>query len=195
MRKSEIIRKTTETDITLTLLLDGTGKAEISTGSGFFDHMLTLFTRYSRFNLSVSCIGDTVVDYHHSVEDVGIALGSAFKKAIGDKRGIVRFSDIMLPMDEALILCAADISGRAYCHFDLPVSSEKIGEYDTELTEEFFRAFANNANITLHIKKLHGTNSHHITEAAFKAFGTVLRNACKVDKDFSQEIPSTKGVL
>ena len=195
MRKSEVTRKTNETNITLSLSIDGTGQAEINTGSGFFDHMLTLFTRYSRFDLSVSCIGDTAVDYHHSIEDIGIALGTAFKDAVGDKMGISRFSDVMLPMDESLILCAVDISGRAYCHFDLPVSSEKIGEYDTELTEEFFRAFLNNAGVTLHIKKLHGTNSHHITEAAFKAFGMVMRKACKIDNDFSREIPSTKGIL
>lgn len=195
MRKSEITRKTNETSISLSLILEGVGKADISTGSGFFDHMLTLFANHSRFDLTVNCSGDINVDYHHSIEDIGIALGQAFSEALGDKRGIKRYGDILLPMDEALVLCAADLSGRPYCLFDLTVPSQKIGEYDTELTEEFFRALTNNAGITLHIKKLGGTNSHHITEAAFKAFGKVMREAVAVDNDFSREIPSTKGIL
>lgn len=195
MRTSKINRKTNETNITLSLSLDGNGKADIFTGSGFFDHMLILFTSHGKFDLSVNCSGDTYVDYHHSIEDTGITLGCAFREALDDRRGISRFGNIILPMDEALVLCAADISGRGSCHFDLNVPSQKIGEYDTELTEEFFRAFANNAGITLHIKKLSGINSHHITEAAFKAFGMVMREACTVDREFSREIPSTKGVL
>lgn len=195
MRKSEITRKTNETDISLSLIVEGSGKADISTGSGFFDHMLALFANHGRFDLTVKCSGDNNVDYHHSVEDTGIALGQAFSQALGDRRGIKRYGNILLPMDEALVLCAADMSGRPYCHFDLTVPSQKIGEYDIELTQEFFRAFTNNAGITLHIKKLGGTNSHHITEAAFKAFGRVMREAAAVDNDFSREIPSTKGVL
>ncbi len=195
MRNAEIKRATKETDITLSLLLEGCGNCDVLTGCGFLDHMLTLFAVHGRFDLRIKCSGDTNVDYHHCVEDVGIVLGSAFKAALGDKRAIRRFADIILPMDEALVLCAADISGRAYCSFDLPVPSQKIKDYDTELTEEFFRAFANSSGITLHIKKLSGINSHHITEAAFKGFGRVLRDAVSIDKDFSREIPSTKGVL
>ena len=195
MRKAEINRKTTETDVSVLLDLDGAGQSEISTGSGFFDHMLTLFSKHGRFDLTVRCAGDAEVDLHHSVEDIGIALGAAFQETLGDKRGIRRYGDIVLPMDEALVLCAADISGRGYCVMELPVQSEKIGEYDTELTAEFFEAFSRNAGITLHIKKLSGTNAHHTVEAAFKAFGRVLNQAVGIDNAFPEEIPSTKGVL
>ncbi|HOD02020.1 MAG TPA: imidazoleglycerol-phosphate dehydratase HisB [Clostridiales bacterium] len=195
MRNAEIKRVTNETDISLSLLLEGRGNCDVLTGCGFFDHMLALFANQGRFDLRIKCTGDTDVDYHHCVEDIGIALGSAFKAALGDKCAIKRYADITLPMDEALVLCAVDISGRAYCSFDLPVPSQKIKDYDTELTEEFFRAFTNNAGITLHIKKLSGINSHHITEAAFKGFGRALREAVSLDKEFSREIPSTKGVL
>ncbi len=195
MRKTEINRKTNETDVSVTLDLDGSGRSQIQTGSGFFDHMLTLFARHGRFDLIVRCVGDTEVDLHHSVEDIGIAMGTAFHKALGDKRGIRRYGDIVLPMDEALILCAADISGRGHCAYELPVSAERIGEYDTELTEEFFIAFANNAGITLHIKKLSGTNAHHTVEAAFKGCGRVLCQAVAIDGAYADEIPSTKGIL
>ena len=195
MRTSEIARKTAETDITLSLNLDGTGQSEINTGVGFLDHMLTLFAKHGRFDLSVRCAGDTEVDDHHSVEDIGIALGLAFKEALGDKRGILRYGDTTLPMDEALVLTAVDFSGRPYLGFDLPVRAKKVGTFDTELVEEFFLGFVRNAGCTLHIRKLAGTNSHHIIEGAFKSFGRTVKKAVSIDPDFADEIPSMKGVL
>ena len=195
MRKAEIKRKTAETDIQLILDLDGTGKSVIDTGVGFMDHMLTLFASHGRFDLTVICHGDTYVDDHHSVEDIGIALGTAFREALGDKRGIHRYGDIILPMDEALILAAVDVSGRAHLSYTLEIPAQKVGDFDTELAKEFFLAFVRKAEITLHIKQLAGENSHHIIEGAFKAFGRVMRAALSPDKDFPDEIPSTKGVL
>lgn len=195
MRKSEINRKTAETDISLSLSLDGKGVSKIDTGCGFLDHMLTLFASHGRFDLSVECKGDTNVDYHHSVEDIGICLGKAFAEAVGDCKGIKRYGNMMLPMDESLVLCALDVSGRAYLAYGLDIKAEKIGEFDTELIEEFFLAFVRNANITLHIKQLDGRNAHHIAEAAFKAFARALRYAVEIDGAAKDEIPSTKGVL
>lgn len=195
MRSSEITRKTAETDIRLSINLDGTGKAEISTGVGFLDHMLTLFVRHGKFDLGVTCKGDTCVDDHHSVEDIGIALGQAFRQALGEKRGIFRYGDITLPMDEALVLASVDISGRAMLCCDLQFRTEKIGDFDTELVEEFFQAFCSNAAVTLHIRQLAGKNSHHISEATFKAVSRALRKAVAIDPEAMDEIPSTKGVL
>lgn len=195
MRTSEIKRKTAETDIQLILNIDGTGKSQVSTGCGFLDHMLTLFARHGRFDLTIKCVGDTFVDDHHTVEDIGICLGSAFSNALSDMRGIKRYGDIILPMDEALILCALDISGRNLLTYDLNIPSEKVGTFDTELTKEFFLAFVRKSNITLHLKQLSGDNSHHIIEGAFKAFARTLAQAVKIDEDFKNEIPSTKGVL
>ncbi len=195
MRKSEIQRKTAETDIKLSLSLDGSGRSDIDTGCGFFDHMLTLFAAHGKFDLSVKCVGDTAVDYHHSIEDIGICLGLAFSEAIGDCKGIKRYGNMILPMDESLILCAIDISKRAYLNCDLEICAERIGTFDTELVEEFFLAFVRNANITLHIKKLDGKNAHHIVEATFKAFARALAQAVSINEDAKDEIPSTKGVL
>lgn len=195
MRKAEIARKTNETDIKLTLELDGTGKSEISTGCGFLDHMLTLFARHGRFDMSVSCKGDTYVDYHHTVEDIGIVLGDAFRKALGDMRGIVRYGSMILPMDEALIMTAADISGRPHLSYGLEIPAQKVGDFDTELTEEFFLGFVRHAGMTLHIKQLAGTNSHHIIEGAFKSAARSLAAAVKIEEAYKNEIPSTKGVL
>ena len=195
MRKAEIARKTNETDIKLTLELDGTGKSEISTGCGFLDHMLTLFARHSRFDMSVSCKGDRYVDFHHTVEDIGIVLGDAFRKALGDMRGIVRYGSMLLPMDEALIMTAADISGRPHLSYGLDIPAQKVGEFDTELTEEFFLGFVRHAGMTLHIKQLAGTNSHHIIEGAFKSAARSLAAAVKIEEAYKNEIPSTKGVL
>ena len=195
MRTAEIIRNTAETKINLKLTLEGTGASKIQTGCGFLDHMLTLFAKHGRFDLDVSCEGDTWVDDHHTVEDVGIALGMAFEKALGDKRGITRYGSQLLPMDESLVLCAVDVSGRAYLGYELPVPSQKIGTFDTELVEEFWLGFVRNAQTTLHIRLLTGSNSHHIVEGAFKAAGRAMRAAVAVDPAFSNEIPSTKGVL
>ena len=195
MRKAETVRKTGETDITLSLDIDGKGKSEISSGVGFLDHMLTLFSRHGRFDLKLKCIGDTYVDDHHSTEDIAIALGSAFRKALGDKRGIKRYGDIILPMDEALVLASVDISGRSYIRFTSNFQTEKIGTFDVELLEDFFTSFAENAGITLHIRQLDGRNSHHITEAMFKAVARALRKAVEIDERAKDEIPSTKGVL
>lgn len=195
MRTALITRKTAETDISLSLNLDGTGKSNIETGCGFLDHMLTLFSKHGRFDLDLHCVGDTNVDDHHTVEDVGIVLGQAFKTAVGDKKGINRYGDIILPMDEALILCAADLSGRGYLGFDMQIPSQKVGTFDTELVEEFFLGFIRNAECTLHICQLAGSNSHHIIEGAFKAFGRVLREAVAIDPTAAGEVPSTKGVL
>ena len=195
MRKAETVRKTGETDITLSLDIDGKGKSEISSGVGFLDHMLTLFSRHGRFDLKLKCIGDTYVDDHHSTEDIAIALGSAFRKALGDKRGIKRYGDIILPMDEALVLASVDISGRSYIRFTSNFQTEKIGTFDVELLEDFFTSFAENAGITLHIRQLDGRNSHHIAEALFKAVARALRKAVEIDERAKDEIPSTKGVL
>lgn len=195
MRTAQIIRKTAETDINLKLNLDGSGKSNINTGCGFLDHMLILFSSHGRFDLDVECKGDTYVDYHHTTEDIGIALGKAFYDALGDKRGIHRYGDTILPMDEALILSAVDFSGRAYLGFDLCLPTEKIGDFDTELVEEFFLGFTRNAECSLHIKMLSGKNTHHIIEGAFKSVARTLRKAVKIDEEFRNEIPSTKGVL
>lgn len=195
MRKAEIVRKTGETDITLSLDIDGKGESEISSGVGFLDHMLTLFSRHGRFDLTLKCIGDTYVDDHHSTEDIAIALGSAFRKALGDKRGIRRYGDIILPMDEALILASVDISGRSYLRFTSDFQTEKIGTFDVELLEDFFTSFSENAGITLHIRQLDGRNSHHIAEAMFKAVARAMRKAVEIDEKVKDEIPSTKGVL
>ena len=195
MRNAEIMRNTAETKISLSLNLDGTGKSEIATGVGFLDHMLVLFAKHGRFDLTVSCGGDTWVDDHHTVEDVGIALGQAFKIALGDKKGITRYGSQILPMDEALILTAVDLSGRGYLGYDLQIPTQKVGTFDTELVEEFWLGFIRNAQITLHIRQLAGTNSHHIIEGAFKSVARSLRSAVAVDPAAANEIPSTKGVL
>lgn len=195
MRKAEIIRKTAETDIMLTLELDGSGKSAVDTGCGFLDHMLTLFAKHARFDLAVTCKGDINVDYHHTAEDVAIVLGKAFSEALGDKKGVTRYGDTILPMDEALILTAVDISGRGHLEYALEIPTEKVGDFDTELVEEFFIAFARNAGLTLHIRQLSGKNSHHIIEGAFKSVARSLKAAVKIDADFADEIPSTKGVL
>ena len=195
MRKAEVVRKTGETDIRVNLMLEGSGKSAIDTGVGFLDHMLTLFARHGRFDLEVSCKGDTRVDDHHSVEDIGIALGKAFDQALGEKKGVVRYGSTLLPMDESLILSAVDLSGRGMLVYDLNIPAEKVGTFDTELTEEFFRAFAHNAGATLHLKQLDGKNSHHIIEGAFKSVARSIRTAVAIDPDFAEEIPSTKGVL
>ena len=195
MRESTINRKTAETDIALTLKLDGVGKSNLDTGCGFLDHMLTLFAKHGHFDLTVICKGDTYVDYHHTVEDIGICLGKAFSKALGDKCGIVRYGDITLPMDESLILSAVDISGRGECYYNVTIPSDKVGDFDTELCEEFFRAFARDAGVTLHIVKLAGTNSHHIIEGTFKSVARSLSAACSQNEKFKGEIPSTKGVI
>lgn len=194
MRKYELERKTKETDIKLALCLDG-GESVIDTGCGFLNHMLTLFAGHSRFGLSISCIGDINVDYHHTTEDIGICLGTAFKNALGDKAGIRRYGDIILPMDEALILCAVDISGRAYLSYEVNPPTEKVGDFDTELVKEFLLGFVRASDITLHIRELAGENSHHILEGVFKALGRVLSEACAVDESLNGAVPSTKGVL
>lgn len=195
MRTGIIQRKTAETDIFLSLILDGSGKIEIKTGVGFLDHMLTLFAKHGRFDLTVTCNGDTWVDDHHSVEDIGIALGQAFSEALGDKKGICRYGSQILPMDESLILSAVDLSGRSYLGYELEIPTEKVGTFDTELVEEFFLGFTRNAQCNLHIRKLAGTNSHHIIEGTFKSVGRSLRQAVAIDAEFANEIPSTKGVL
>ena len=195
MRTAEITRNTAETKISLTLNLDGSGKSDIRTKVGFLDHMLTLFAKHGRFDLSVSCDGDTWVDDHHTVEDIGIALGQAFAVALGDKRGITRYGNMILPMDESLILTAVDLSGRGYLGYDLQIPTQKVGSFDTELVEEFWLGFVRNAACTLHIRQLAGTNSHHIIEGAFKSAGRSLRAAVAIEAAFADEIPSTKGVL
>jgi len=195
MRTAEIIRKTAETDIQLSLNLDGSGAGTIDTGCGFLDHMLTLFARHGRFDLNIKCKGDIYVDDHHTVEDIGICLGSAFNEALGDKKGINRYGNQILPMDESLILTAVDISGRAYLGYDLQIPTEKVGTFDTELVKEFWLGFTRKAECTLHIKQLAGENSHHIIEGAFKSAARSLRMAVSLDAQFADEIPSTKGVL
>lgn len=195
MRTATIARKTAETDIRLTLNLDGSGRSEIHSGVGFLDHMLTLFARHGRFDLTVACEGDTWVDDHHSVEDIGICLGEAAAQALGDKRGITRYGSMLLPIDEALILCAVDISGRPMLCTELNIPTEKVGTFDTELVQEFLQAFASRAGLTLHVRQLSGSNSHHIIEGVFKALGRALSAAVAVDERAKDEIPSTKGML
>ncbi|MBR7151390.1 MAG: imidazoleglycerol-phosphate dehydratase HisB [Clostridia bacterium] len=195
MREASIFRETAETKIDLTLKLDGTGKSEIASGCGFLDHMLTLFASHGRFDLTLTCKGDTQVDDHHTVEDIGIALGQAFAKALGDKKGICRYGSMILPMDEALILSAVDLSGRGILCDALEIPTEKVGSFDTELVKEFWLAFVRNAECALHVRQLAGENSHHIIEGAFKSVARSLRQAVAIDPAFADEIPSTKGVL
>ena len=195
MRAAEIKRKTAETDITLSLSIDGVGKSSVNTGCGFLDHMLTLFAKHARYDLNVICNGDSQVDYHHTVEDVAICLGRAFFEALGDKLGIARYGERILPMDEALIMSAVDISGRDFLSYGLNIPSYRVGSFDTELCEEFWRAFTREARITLHIKQLDGTNSHHIIEGAFKSVARAISMATQIDERFSNDLPSTKGVL
>ena len=195
MRKKEIIRKTAETDISLSLSLDGKGVSEIDTGCGFLDHMLTLFSKHARYDLTVRCVGDTHVDYHHTAEDVGICLGKAFFDALGDKRGITRYGNMLLPMDETLILSAVDISGRDYLGYEVDIKSARVGDFDTELCEEFWRSFVRESKVTLHIRQLSGTNSHHIIEGIFKSVARSLAAATAIDPRYADEIPSTKGVI
>lgn len=195
MRTSVINRKTAETDISLSLNLDGTGKRNIHSGNGFFDHMLTLFASHGRFDIDLVCNGDTDVDFHHSAEDIGICLGKAFKEALGDNRGITRYGFMAVPMDEAMILCAVDISGRPYLVFNIKLASQQVGQFDTELVKEFFTAFASNAGVTIHFKETSGENTHHIIEASFKAFARAMKIAVKINEEIKDEIPSSKGVL
>ena len=195
MRISEIKRKTAETDISLKLNLDGKGESKIDSGCGFLDHMLTLFARHARFDLELNCKGDTHVDFHHTVEDIGIALGDALNNALGEKRGIIRYGSFILPMDESLILTSIDISGRSHLSYGLEIPALKVGDFDTELTREFFEALVRKAGITLHINQLAGTNSHHIIEGTFKSFARSMKTAVSIDEDYKNEIPSTKGVL
>lgn len=195
MRIAQIKRTTGETDISLTLNFDGTGTSQCQTGCGFLDHMLTLFAKHGRFDLTVTCKGDTHVDYHHTVEDIGICLGKAFAQCLGDKKGIIRYGDTTLAMDESLILSAVDISGRGGCYYALDIPTQKVGDFDTELCLEFWIAFARDAGITLHIRQLAGCNSHHIIEGAFKSVARSLRKAVTIDKAFANEVPSTKGIL
>ncbi len=195
MREASIDRKTAETDITLRLALDGTGASNISTGCGFLDHMLTLFAKHARVDLAITCTGDTQVDDHHTVEDVGIALGQALQTALGDLRGVTRFGDCALPMDEALVLTAVDLSGRGTLGFLADLPSQKVGTFDTELVKEFFLALTREARMTLHLRQLAGENTHHIVEAMFKGAGRALRQAVAIDPAFAGDIPSTKGTL
>jgi len=195
MRIAEIRRDTAETQISLTLNLDGTGKTDIATGSGFLDHMLTLFARHGDFDLAVTCRGDTQVDYHHSVEDIGICLGKAFAQALGDKRGITRYGQFLLPMDETLVLAAVDLSGRDYLGWAVELPSAKVGDFDTELAKEFWLGFIRNCPGSLHIRQLAGENTHHILEAVFKGTGRALKEAVAFDPKHLQDIPSTKGTL
>lgn len=195
MRTAQISRKTNETDISLKIALDGTGKSEIKTGCGFFDHMLTLFARHAQMDLDVCCYGDTYVDYHHTVEDIGIVLGDAIKSALGDMKGIKRYGSAIIPMDESLILTAIDVSGRSHLSCSFNNLCEKVGDFDTELVEEFFAAFVRHAGMTLHIKQLDGTNTHHIIEGTFKSFARSLADAVSINEKLKDQIPSTKGVL
>ena len=195
MRKAEISRKTNETDIKVYLDIDGTGKYEINTGSGFLNHMLELFAKHGRFDLKVICKGDKEVDFHHSTEDIGIVLGKCFKEALGDKKGINRYADVLMPMDEALVSVAVDVSGRSYLVFNADMPAEKVGAFDTELVREFFEAFTRECGITLHINLMYGNNTHHIIESIFKGVSRCLNIAVKINDEIKDEIPSTKGVL
>ena len=195
MRRKKIVRDTKETQIVLALEVDGTGAYEINTGCGFLNHMLELFARHGRFDLAVDCKGDTHVDFHHTTEDIGIALGAAFRESLGDKRGIYRYGSMLLPMDEALILTAVDISGRTSVNFDVDIPAQKVGDFDTELVKEFILAFARELGLTIHVRMLAGENTHHIIEGVFKSMARALRQACAIEKEYADEIPSTKGVL
>lgn len=195
MRTAELERNTKETKIKATLNIDGTGISTIDTGCGFLDHMLTLFSKHGRFDLNVKCDGDTYVDYHHTVEDVGIVLGKLFKEALGDLRGVKRYGFMILPMDEALILTAVDLSGRSYLRYDFDIKANKVGDFDTELSQEFWLAFTRNSDITMHMKQIDGENAHHIIEGTFKSVAHSLKDAVSIDDKFKNEIPSTKGVL
>lgn len=195
MRTASLTRTTAETAISLSINLDGSGKSTLQTGCGFLDHMLTLFASHGRFDLEVSCKGDTYVDYHHTVEDIGITLGQAFAKALGEKRGIHRYGDTILPMDEVVVMSSVDFSGRSFLGFELPIPTEKVGDFDTELVEEFWMGFVRQAECALHIRLFAGKNSHHIIEGAFKSVARSLRQAVSIDEEFKNEIPSTKGVL
>ncbi len=195
MRHMQISRNTNETRISLELNIDGTGTSEIKTGCGFLDHMLTLFAANGKFDIELKCEGDTWVDYHHTVEDVGICLGTAFFHLLSDKKGLTRYGSFILPMDEALILTAIDFSGRAYLNWDMNISAQKVGDFDTELAEEFWLGFTRHAQCTLHFKQLAGTNAHHIIEGAFKSVARSMRQAVKIDPGFINDIPSTKGML
>lgn len=194
-RTAELKRTTAETDIYVSVDLDGNGETSIASGIGFLDHMLVLLSRHSGISMTVTCNGDTEVDDHHSTEDIGIALGTVVREALGDKKGIRRYGTMILPMDEALVIAALDISGRGGLYYDVPFLTEKIGTFDTELVEEFMHSFAMNAGITLHLRKLAGTNSHHVAEACFKGLGRALREAVSMDVRFKDSVPSTKGVL
>ena len=195
MRRKKIVRDTKETQIVLALEVDGTGAYEINTGCGFLNHMLELFARHGRFDLAVDCKGDTHVDFHHTTEDIGIALGAAFRQALGDKRGIYRYGSMLLPMDEALILTAVDISGRTSVNFYVDIPAQKVGDFDTELVKEFILAFARELGLTIHVRMLAGENTHHIIEGVFKSIARALRQACAIEKEYADKIPSTKGVL
>ena len=195
MRRKKIVRDTKETQIVLALEVDGTGAYEINTGCGFLNHMMELFARHGRFDLAVDCKGDTHVDFHHTTEDIGIALGAAFRQALGDKRGIYRYGSMLLPMDEALIMTAVDISGRTSVNFDVDIPAQKVGDFDTELVKEFILAFARELGLTIHVRMLAGENTHHIIEGVFKSMARALRQACAIEKEYADEIPSTKGVL
>lgn len=195
MRTAEVERNTNETKIKISLNLDGRGESSIDTGVGFMDHMLTLFAKHGRFDLDVICKGDTEVDDHHSVEDIGIALGTAFKNALGDKKGIVRYGNMTLPMDEALILTAVDLSGRCYLNYRLDIPTEKVGDFDTELVSEFFMGFARASESTIHLIRIDGSNSHHIIEGTFKSIARSLKTAVSFEAGFEDDMPSTKGVL
>ncbi len=195
MREAVIERKTAETEIYIKLNVDGKGESKIDTGCGFLDHMLTLFAKHGRFDLDVKCVGDIYVDYHHTVEDVGICLGTAFSQALGDCRGIVRYGSFLLPMDEALVMCAVDFSGRYHLSYGLNIPSQVVGSFDTELVEEFMHALSRKAGLCIHLRQLDGRNSHHIIEAAFKALARAMSQAVAIDVRFADEIPSTKGVL
>ena len=195
MRNSVIERKTAETEINLTLNLDGEGVSKIDTGCGFLNHMLTLFARHGNFNLTVYCKGDIDVDYHHTAEDIGICLGEAFKNALGDMKGITRYAHTILPMDESLILSAVDVSGRSFLSYNAEIPTEKVGDFDTELVREFFEAFVRKAEITLHIKRIDGYNSHHIIEGIYKSVARSMKTAVAIDEKNKDKIPSTKGVL
>ncbi|MBO4413255.1 MAG: imidazoleglycerol-phosphate dehydratase HisB [Clostridia bacterium] len=192
MRTAEINRKTRETDVSLSVALDGAGVSEIKSGNGFFDHMLTLFSKHGGFDISLSCAGDVEVDFHHSAEDIGICLGKAFRQALGDCRGIKRYGSVILPMDEALVMTAVDISGRGFSDIRIELPSRRVGDFDTELVSEFFTAFAREAALTLHVRQLAGLNTHHIIECCFKSAARALREACSVD---GSDVPSTKGVI
>ena len=195
MRTAEFMRKTGETDIFVKLNIDGTGVSNINSGCGFLDHMLTLLSKHARFDIDLTCKGDTEVDFHHTTEDIGIVLGLALNEALGDMRGITRYGSMLLPMDETLIMSAIDISGRPHLEYGLEIPATKVGDFDTELTEEFFISLVRNAKLTLHIKQLAGSNSHHIIEGAFKSVARSLKSAVKLDEEYKNEIPSTKGVL